>query len=180
MRLGHEHTRARGSGRSRRESGETLIELLATVILMSTGILALITGLFTVVTVSDQVNKQSSSNLGIHGYAESLKDPVGDFQYLPCAQPTGAQSYDRFYDVPDGYTAKITQIRYWTGGVDAATRALTFSSGPCTLATDKGLQEITIQVASDSTKYPSLETLVVTKRDQRCLVQYDNADGKPC
>lgn len=153
------------------------MELLATIVLMGIGVLGILGALFTLVKVSDQVHQQSRANLGVHGYAEWLKYPVGAVAYKPCA---GVNDYPAFVDLPSGYTAKITKIRTWTGNTDSATRTLEFSD-TCTTATDLGLQEITIEVKSGSTlEHPSKETVVLIKRDSRCLVVYDNADGKPC
>lgn len=162
--------------RSDGEAGETLMELLATIVLMGIGILGILGALFTLVNVSDQVQQASRANLGAHGHAEWLKNPLGDFRYQPCAGPT---DYPTFTNVPAGYTAEIVGIRYWTGGT-AANRTMQFSSSCAAPADDKGLQEITIKVTSKPGPRQSTETVVVTKRDSRCLVVYDNADGKPC
>ena len=122
------------------------------------------------------MQQSSRANLGAHGAAEWLKNPIGDFRYIPCAGPT---SYPTFTDLPDGYTAKIVGIRYWTGGTSAS-QTLVFGTACGAAADDKGLQELTIEVKSKPGPRQTTETVVVTKRDSRCLVVYDNADGKPC
>ena len=159
------------------QAGETLMELLATIVLMGVGVLGILGALFTLVKVSDQVQQSSRANLGAHGSAEWLKNPIGDFRYQPCAGPT---DYPTFTALPDGYTATIVGIRYWTGATVAANRTMQFSTSCASAADDKGLQEITIEVKSKPGPRQTTETVVMTKRDSRCLVVYDNADGKPC
>ena len=121
--------RPSGERGPRSERGESLIEVLGTVVLMGLGFVALLNGIFTVVKISDINQQRTKASIAVQAYAESLIQPaleipaatsVGqvpqvDFTtYIPCATagtygspPTGA--------LPAGYTATITKIRYLVG-----------------------------------------------------------------
>jgi len=114
----------------RRERGETLIEVLGTVVLMGIGFVALLNGIFTVVKISDLNQQRTKASIAVQSWAEALQQPAleippttaasqvpqVDFTtYVPCATngayPAPSASSG---SLPVGYTVSMT-VRYLTG-----------------------------------------------------------------
>lgn len=169
----------------RGEAGETLIELMATVILLGLAVTLIISGIWTAIAVSDQNQKASRVNLYLHDYAEQLKSPLDAYAYIECATKSGgSRPYPNYQGLlPAGFTVKVVDITFLTptkngsGGLDEHTACQL--SG--TTDRDPGLQRITLEAKSPATsKFARTEQLVLIKRDQTCRNPYANADGKPC
>lgn len=192
----------RGSGS---DQGETLMELLVTVLLMSGAILALITAIFTLVQASDRYSRHTRANVLAHEAAESVKLAVDDWEYVPCATlSTYPTQLTGDLPLPAGWTARITKVeRTQLDTVDPANptmpRKLTLQSGqvrwfpttaqcsadPANRYIDGGLQRITVLVTSQAgDKRPVREEVVVVKRNQDCFAfgvqTYGNFDDRPC
>jgi type II secretory pathway pseudopilin PulG len=177
------HRRGRRASSAPDERGETLLELMATVVVMGLAIVAVLTALFTVINISDRSQRTSRINLMAHDYAEQLKQPiangVNDYSYLPCANLT-TNKYPAYQGtLPTGVTVTINRIRYWNNTKSAAPNYALGWANACP-ATDFGLQEIRIQITGTVGKQTVNELLLVVKRDQRCTRPYVNTDGKPC
>ena len=175
----------RGGGAG--EAGETLIEVMATVILLGLAITLIISGIWTALAVSDQNQKASRVNLYLHDYAEQLKSPLGAYSYIECATPAnGARPYPSYQGtLPTGYAVTVVGVTYLTANKNAGTGALQPMSGVCQVAgtfnRDPGIQRITIQAKTpNGVKSARAEQIDVYKRDQVCRNPYQNADGKPC
>ncbi len=132
--------------RTRGDRGETLIELLLAVAIMSIVAVGVYAGLATTVRTSATRKPTTESEATLRAAAERLQDP--GTPYVDCAD---SWSYlDELPDAGDGYTVS-TDVRYWqapSGGASNATLRPTFTS-TCP-ASDAGLQEITV-VVEDST-----------------------------
>jgi len=202
----HRHRSAPTGDLTRRERGETLLELMTTVVLMGISVVGLISALFTVVSSSEQFERASKANLAAQDYAEQLRHAT----YKPCA--VAATSYAAYAaglggsGLPTNFSARITKIRYanyvaadqtayptqpsrwgirFNAGGDIAWSNSCPSPAPFAVGAntaDFGAQEITINVAtSNGTRFPASETLVFIKRDTRCLVVYNPPDPtRPC
>lgn len=135
-----------------RDRGETLLELLIALTIMSIAVVAIVGGLLAGVAVSDIHRKQSTAAAAVRDYAENVEKHVANTGYIACAAPSsyapGAVGYTT---VPSGYTATPVAVRYWSGAAWVAS--------PCA---DVGLQELTVQVASSDTR--ASEQLVVVLR----------------
>ena len=134
-----------------RDRGETLLELLIALAIMSIAVVAIVGGLLAGVTVSDIHRKQASAGAAVRDYAESVEKYVAGTGYTSCAAPSAYAPGAVGFPVPSGYTASAVTVRYWSGTAWAAS--------PCA---DIGLQELTIQVASTDTR--ATEQLVVMLR----------------
>lgn len=135
-----------------RDRGETLLELLIAVAIMSIAVVAIIGGLVAGVAVSDIHRKQSTAGAAVRDYAETVEKYVAGAGYTSCATPSAyAPGTVGFTTIPTGYTAAAVTVRYWSGTA--------WTAGPCT---DLGLQELTIKVASSDTR--ASEQLVVVLR----------------
>jgi Tfp pilus assembly protein PilE len=142
------------------ERGETLIELLVAVIILSTAVLALVGGLGLAVMVSDIHRKQATAGAAVRAFAETLErrvaapsgsNPTG---YVDCATAT---SYAGSYPAPTGYTATVVDVWFWAGTAFAP------PAGPCTSpAVDTGVQLVKLKVESSDGR--ASETLDVVLR----------------
>ena len=133
----------------RDDRGETLLELLVAVAVMGIALVAVVGGLAVSVLVSDHHRKQSTSGAAVRDYAESVESAVAGGGYVPCA-PASAYAG---YAPPGGYVGSIVAVDYWNGSGWA-------SSCP---ASDRGLQRLTLQVASDDGRASERLVLVVRK-----------------
>ncbi len=103
------HARARRAERvaGRRvssERGETLIEIMFTVVLLGTGFVAILSAIFTATNISDRNQQRTKASISVQAFAESLLQPAFDppaspggsyipqdsYNYLPCAAWSGA------------------------------------------------------------------------------------------
>ena len=146
--------------RSDDDRGETLIELLVTVVILGTAVVAIVAALATGIMVSDIHRKQATAGAAVRAFAETLErqvaapsgpNPTG---YVDCA--TNA-SYAGSYTAPTGYTATVVAVKFWTGTAFAP------AAGPCTSpAVDTGVQLVSLKV--DSADGRASETLDVVLR----------------
>jgi hypothetical protein len=120
------------------DRGETLIELLTTVILMGIAVVAIVGGIGTSILMSDIHRKQATAGTNVRNYAEAIQSMLPSGGYVACAT-TGAYASPSGFSVPSGYTKSVVagSMKYWNG-----------SSWQTTCATDQGLQQLTVQVAS--------------------------------
>ena len=138
-----------------RDRGESLLELLIALAIMSIAVVAVVGGLLTSIVASDIHRKQSTAGAAVRDYAENVEKYVAGTGYTTCASPSsygpGTVGYT---GVPTGFAASAVAVRYWTG---------TGWNGACTGPTDFGLQELTIQVASSDTRASERLVLVLRK-----------------
>ena len=134
-----------------RDRGETLLELLIALTIMSIAVVAIVGGLLAGVAVSDIHRKQSTAGAAVRDYAENVEKFVAGAGYTSCAAPSAYSPGAVGFTAPSGYAASAVAVRYWSGTAWVAS--------PCT---DVGLQELTVQVASTDTR--AAERLVVMLR----------------
>lgn len=134
-----------------RERGESLLELLIGLAIISIAVVAVIGGLLASVTVSDVHRKQSTAGASVRDYAEIVEKYVAGTGYTACAAPSSYAPGAVGFSAPPGYAASAVTVRYWSGTAWVAS--------PCT---DVGLQQLTVQVASSDTR--AVEQLVVVLR----------------
>ncbi len=136
------------------ERGETLIELLVTVVILGTAVVALVGALAVAVRVSDIHRKQATAGASVRAFAEALATRVAAAPtgYVECA--TTASYAGAYTGVPSGYVATIAAVSYWDGSAFVAT-----------CATDTGVQRVTLTVGSS---------------DGRASEQLDVVLRKPC
>lgn len=137
------HRRARGS------RGETLLELLVAVSIMSTVVVAGLSGLTTSMKVSIDQRMSARGETLLRSAAEQLQNP--DLAYIPQAGCPGLANYTvpALSTTEAGYTVSIRSVAYWTGASNNPSAAVgtAFSTTcPLTAAADKGMQKIVIEV----------------------------------
>ena len=139
------------------EDGFSLAEIIITVAIVSITFVALLTAMQVTVTVSAAHRTASIADTILRSSAELVKDPVRS-AYIDCAGP-GAYLLSSV-PAPAGYTASVTEVRYWTGTLPSGGAYEPIFTGSCP-ATDQGLQRITLSVASSD---GAVQTVQIVKR----------------
>lgn len=181
-------------GVRRAESGETLVEVLATLVVVGIAFVGIFSSIFTLVRVSSLKKDLSSKDVVLRGFAEAVKSDGGpfdgtthlpliptEFWYRSCAVPGegGANQYPAYTQsaVAGNFTPKITKVEYWDGAlanqpahfIDSSDSAGLATAGICVAGnpTDAGLQRLTLEVTSTNAlgEVSAKETVVVDKRD---------------
>lgn len=131
----------------RGEAGTTLIEVLATVMVMSIAFIGLLGGLWTAVATSSTNVKLSTAEATLRAYGEFMKRQP--YASCPATYPNGT-----FFS-PQGYVPTVTSILYWNPSANPP------AFGSCT-SPDGGMQLLTLSVSYDGGA--SSETIQVVKR----------------
>jgi len=104
------------------ERGETLIEVLATIIILGTAIAALLAGLGTVVLSSARHRDQATGNALLRSYAEAVKQTTRS-GYVLNQCPTTYNVPATAYTLPNGWAVPTNQtVNPCPGGVDPGTQ----------------------------------------------------------
>jgi len=128
------------------ERGETLVELLITIIIMASAIIAIVAGIAVASNSSDEQKKQVGVVLVLRNYAEAVMNAT----YQPCAAPTNI-----VYSPPSGYTVSITAIASYDG---SSSSPAAFNTCP---AADKGAVRLSLE--AHSTDNRARRTLEIVK-----------------
>jgi Tfp pilus assembly protein PilV len=147
-----------GLPRARRgDRGESLVEILMTVTIVSIAVIAITGALATSVRMSDVHRKQAAVSAALRAFAEDLQARVSAtptaYVDATCATPA---DYNGLYSPPAGYTATVTRVVFWSDGQFV-------ESCP-----DNGIQLLTLRVASDDER--AVQTLDVVLRKPCRLV----------
>jgi prepilin-type N-terminal cleavage/methylation domain-containing protein len=111
------------------DAGFSLVETLIAVAILGLGVVTVVGGMMTSITIGDLERRQAEGQTALRAYAEAVD---GD-TYTGCATSYPAAAFS----APTGWTAAIT-VAYWS------TATSTFTS---TCGTDSGLQRITLTVS---------------------------------
>src|SRR3954451_5688487 len=112
------------------DRGETLIEMLVTIVIMGITVTAVLGAIATSVALSATHRKQATAGAYLRAEAEAVESAVAasPSAYTPCGGPS---AYASLYSVAAPYTASVTAVAYWNG--------TTFAS---TCGTDSGVQRV--------------------------------------
>ena len=141
----------RGRPRASGERGETLVEILATITIMATAVIAILGGIAIAATSSDVNSKDVTAATILRNYAESITAA----KYVPCASTSSyLPGANVSYTPPAGFSVSIPSgVQYYDG---SSTGPAAFSAS-CA-APDKGAQRMTIRAqSSDGRADRSLE-----------------------
>jgi len=136
----------------RAERGETLIELLVTIVIMGLAFGAIIAGVGVAIASSDSHRQEATAEGVLRSYAERVTD-AKDVPYVDCAT-TGSYSSVPGFSAPSGWTVSITGITYLQSNN-------TFGGG---CSPDRGAQQLTLQAVSPHAKNGATELVVIVKR----------------
>lgn len=143
--------------RSRGDAGETLVEILAAVVIMGITGVAVLTGLMLSVKASDIHRKGTTSSAYVRSFAEAIEDYVAAGHYQNCA---GKDVYkvpavmNRLTDLDSDTSFEVTQLAAKSVGPNGV------AASGC--ASDTGVQQITLSVESKDGR--AAEQLVVVLR----------------
>ena len=149
------------------EAGDTLIELLVTVVLMSVAVVAIIGGIAAAVELSGLHRSQADVSAALVSTSEYLKAQ----QYVPCCTTTGSAPCTTTGAV-DTVTGDLSTFTSTYGQIEGdvpnptVTQVTDLSGDSCdNLPTDPGIEMIWLQATSSSGK--TSETQFVVKADNR-------------
>jgi type II secretory pathway pseudopilin PulG len=140
--------------RVRGERGETLLELLVTVVIMGACFVAILGGIATTFMATDGHRQAATAEGVLRSYAERIED-ANDVAYVNCAT-TATYSPAGFTLPAAGWSASVTSVLFWQGDTPP-----TFT-GTC--SPDNGLQQLTLRVQSPAGGHQSTRTVVIVKR----------------
>jgi len=106
------------------DRGETLIEVLAAIIIIGTAIAALVGGLATTILTSSHNRERATANTLLRSYAEGVKQ-FSRAGYFDCT--TTYVVPDTAYILPPGWTRPTNIVSPCPGGVDAGTQRVTIT-----------------------------------------------------
>jgi hypothetical protein len=137
--------------RWRDDGGESLVELLFAIAIMSTAVVALLAGLATAVVISDSHRKQASAGAQVRTFAEAVERAVNNATtaYVDCAAET---AYEPVFTAEPGYKRDVVEVLYWNG---------TDFSDEC--APDPGVQRVTVRVASNDDRASETIHVIIRK-----------------
>jgi type II secretory pathway pseudopilin PulG len=138
--------------RQRDDRGETLVELLISLTILGTTVVALVAGIGTSIVVSDTHRKEAVAGAVVRSYAEAIESSVnaGATSYVAC--PTLA-TYGSGFVAPTGYTPAVTAVTYWNGtGFDATS-----------CSADFGVQQLSLKVTSADARATERLVLVIRR-----------------
>lgn len=112
------------------DAGFSLVETLIAVAILGLGVVTVVGGMMTSITVSDLDRRQAEGQTALRAYAEAV---AGD-TYAGCASSYPAAAFS----LPSGWTAAMT-VAYWS------TATSTFAAA---CGTDSGLQRVTLTLTA--------------------------------
>ncbi|GAA2330583.1 prepilin-type N-terminal cleavage/methylation domain-containing protein [Dactylosporangium salmoneum] len=140
------------------DRGETLIELLVTVIIVGVAVVALVGGIATSIRMSDIHRKQAQAGAYVRAFGEAIVNSVRTgvpTTYTACA---GMLTYWTAYPAhPDGGTAyipAITGVKYWNP---------TSKAFEASCITDSGVQKVSLKVSTSDNKVAETLDVIIRK-----------------
>jgi type II secretory pathway pseudopilin PulG len=131
-----------------RDAGETLTELLVTVVILGISTAGIVFGLGTAVKATTLNRQQAVAQNALRSWAEQ----IGAGAYTACAPASDFAVPSPA--LPTGLTAAVTAVQYWNGATFA---------GTC--GTDTGIQRVTLRISAATGTTSSLtETVAVVVR----------------
>jgi type II secretory pathway pseudopilin PulG len=147
------------------DRGESLVEILVAVLILGITAAAVMTGLLTSVKISDVHRKQATAGAYARDYAESISRYVTAGSYAACAGTAGQPSYTSAFatvTLPAGYKTPVATYRYWDPTWTAGSATSPWVS-TCSVGSDTGLQQVTVQLESSDGRAMEQSVVVVRK-----------------
>lgn len=141
-----------GSASRRDDRGETLIELLAALVILSIAAVAILTGVMTSIRASAVHKNEASGGAYVRSFAEAIQNHIDTSGYAACGSAATTYQGVSVPDLPAGYTRAVTDVQSWTGSV----------WGACT---GSGIQRVKLTVTTNGTaEHRATESLTVILR----------------
>ena len=139
-------------GPDRADAGETLIEILLTVVILGIAVAAISGALLTANKASTMHRQQALAQNALRVWAEQISAEA----YVDCA--TAASFAAPSPALPAGLTATVASVQYWTGSAFA---------GTC--GSDAGIQRVTLRVTAANGLSPALSDTVAVVVRKPCV-----------
>lgn len=142
----------------RSDAGDTLVEVLVTIVIMGLAVTAIVGGVATSILVSAVNREQATAGVIIRDYAEAIIS--ANTPYVACAV---ASSYAATVTVPSGWSQPVVLnagahlIQYWQSNGSGGGSFVSTCPSP-----DQGAQSMWLQVSSPDGR--DVETLQIVKR----------------
>jgi type II secretory pathway pseudopilin PulG len=131
---------------ARGDVGESLIELIITIMIMGITLPSVIGAVLLAVDVSSQDRRQVQAQRLLTSWSETVADKNSDSTYGSCPAPDYATGTFAPTGLPPGFTASVETIEYWDGA------AFTSSCG-----SDTGARRVKLRMSVDAALYPAFE-----------------------
>ncbi|WP_129337954.1 type IV pilus modification PilV family protein [Cellulomonas endophytica] len=166
------------AGRRRgRDAGESLVEILLSVMIIGIAVTAILGGVGLAARASSQDERQIQAQALLRSWAEHVQARTTDSTYVACATTATYSGSTWAYTspapaglepLPAGFTASVTEVQYW----DPSTTS--FGS---TCGTDSGVQRVRLALTATATAAPGFTSTydVVVRRPCAALA----ASGGP-
>lgn len=155
----------RAVARGRRgDVGETLLELLISLMVIGIGVTAILGAVGIATQASTLDERQIQAQALLRSWGEHIVAVTSDATYSPCATTATYASSPSMYGspapaglqtLPSGFTPSVTQVQYWDG---------TAFVGAC--VTDRGVQRVRLTMSVADSLYPGFASTydVVVRR----------------
>jgi Tfp pilus assembly protein PilV len=134
--------------RTRGDAGESLLEIIITIMIMGLAIPAVVGAVLAAVGSSSQDRRQVQAQQLLTSWSETIAKANSDSSYTAgnCQPPSFYQtgSFAPATAPPAGFNVAVVSVRYWTAG--------TFGAA---CASDEGVRQLRLQVTVDAALYPS-------------------------
>jgi len=153
-----------GRHRRRADHGETLIELLVTIVILGLTIPALMGAVLISVSASSQDRRQVQAQALLNSWAETIaRENNTDAVYTSCPALTYYETSPFApASIPTGFTPTVVAVTYW----DTASGTFVVACSP-----DSGVRKVQIKVTVVAGLYPGFdvtESIVVRKPCLAC------------
>ncbi len=144
---------------TRGDAGESLLELIITIMIMGIAIPAVVGAVLAAVGSSSQDRRQVQAQQLLTSWSESIADATTDSTYnAGNCQPPSFYETGAFAPAtapPAGFNVAVVEVKYWTAGAfDPA------------CANDEGVRQLRLHVTVDAALYPSfsMDRYVIVRR----------------
>src|SRR5580704_8252040 len=131
---------------ARSEAGDTLVELLITMVVLAIASVAILLAFATSISGSSEHRALASADTALRGAYQDATSQIqyaANAHYVSCATASTYQNQVSFNNLPTGYTAQITSVTYWN-----APSSFSFGSSCAAGSTSPQLVAISLTSAS--------------------------------
>ncbi len=162
--------------RDRSERGDTLVEVLMTLIVLSIAVLGLMVAFATSLSASVDHRALAANDVVLRSAAEAALSQIQQQStsqsatpYQSCATPSAYVSANNF-GAPSPYTAAVTAVTYWNAST------ATFVSSPCT---PESPELVTLTVTNTTSGAHEFTDFVVDARGQDTAAAFSVTSASP-